>query len=789
MQEEKQILRFQYQLTLNRLFLYLLLLFGWFASNGQGSPCDIIFKGVVYDQASSLPLPNVNVYIQDIQKGEVSNTLGEFEITNLCPGEYHVAVSHIGCQTKEYHIQLSKDTSIQFYLEHSNVFLENVEIHSTRSARNQQTYSSVERQKIEDNSNKNLATLLENELGVSTIKSGSGIAKPVVHGMYGNRLLLINNGVIQGGQQWGNDHSPEIDPLSADKITVVKGTNALEYAGNNLGSVILIEPKPIGRDPHIHGNVNYSFESNGRGHNLHGGIQKYSPIVSWRINGTFRKYGDRKSPSYFLTNTGSEEASGSISLEKSWQEKFFMNLYASTYNSNLGILRGAHIGNLTDLEEAINRDVPFYTNDTFSYAIQAPFQQVNHHLVKLSSSYYFNESRWLELTLSGQQNNRKEFDVRRSGKSDIPALFLEKYTSILDISYSQEGSKYKGKIGTQTIYVNNTNNPNTGILPLIPDYLSWANGLYVIYSKTKNKFTFKAGGRFDYQYQNVAAIEQTPLITIQKYTNHFRNFGSNFGVSYKLGPKQTISANTGFASRSPGINELYSNGLHQGVSGIEIGDKELRPEEAIKTTLSYQLVTSEVFSIQALVYHQLFFNYIFLQPTDETRLTIRGAFPVFRYRQTPASISGLDISTQLVLNNSFLIQANASLLKGTDTDDDIPLVYMPSNNFLTHFIYRHQKEISLSSLRFEQLEIGISHRLVLQQTNLLPNQDFLEAPSTYYLLGIKISSTTYISKQKFRWHIEVDNALNTQYRDYLNRLRYFADDTGISVTAGISYKF
>ena len=142
-----------------------------------------------------------------------------------------------------------------------------------------QAHETVNRQAIEDNTNENLASLLENQTGVHLIKNGTSIAKPVVQGLFGNRLTILNNGVVQSGQQWGNDHSPEIDPYTADKIVVLKGASAIEYGGVTLGSGVLVEPKPIEKEDHIHGQVNYAYESNGRGHNINGRLEQYTCLL------------------------------------------------------------------------------------------------------------------------------------------------------------------------------------------------------------------------------------------------------------------------------------------------------------------------------------------------------------------------------------------------------------------------------------------------------------------------------------------------------------------------------
>ena len=79
--------------------------------------------------------------------------------------------------------------------------------------------------------------------------------------------------------------------------------------------------------------------------------------------------------------------------------------------------------------------------------------------------------------------------------------------------------------------------------------------------------------------------------------------------------------------------------------------------------------------------------------------------------------------------------------------------------------------------------------MVFEQTNILAEQDFVAPPEGYNLVGLKVSSNILTPSYKLRFFIKADNLLNAKYRDYLNRQRYFADDTGISLTFGINFKF
>ena len=757
----------------------------------QGQDCSLSISGNVIDEGTDLPLEFVNIYIQELGTGTTTDGEGYFRMDSICEGHYHLIFSHIGCEAKKLHLDLFRDTIIRYELSHTSTSLGTVVVEGVKDDFNNQASVSINRQTIEDNINENLSGLLENESGVHLIKNGSGISKPVVQGLFGNRLTILNNGIVQSGQQWGNDHSPEIDPFSSDKITVLKGVSAIEYSGGNLGSVILVEPKRIPKEPHLHGHVNYGFTTNGRGHNLNARLGQSTPSIAWRVNGTLKKFGDLKSANYFLNNTGVEEANLSLQLEKTVNENIFLDFYASTFNTRLGVLRGSHIGNLTDLEQALVRDVPFFTENEFSYAIDAPKQQVSHHLAKFKAKYVVNENQILEGVVALQINDRKEFDIRRGDRSDIPALSLLQFSLNTEAKYTQYfDNDWKWKIGSQNILTDNTNNPETDILPLIPDYFSWKSGVFNTLSKKHNNTQFDLGFRYDVEFQNVATFSRSLPREVIRYNRIFQTIGGLLSIKQDLTEAQSIAFNTGYTVRNPAINELYSSGLHQGVSGIEEGDVDLKSEKAFKNTLTYKWQPNTNFTLNILAYHQHFRGYIFLNPQDEVRLTIRGAFPVFRYEQTNANIYGVDLSTQFTLSKSLFGQLNYSYLKGEDTTDNLPLVFMPPNSFFGSLTYRVSKAVKLSNkASIEDSEMELSNRYVFEQENIFESQDFVDPPSAYNLVGVKVSTNIIFPRYKFRFYIKADNVFNIQYRDYLNRQRYFADDVGISVTAGLNFKF
>ena len=184
-----------------------------------------------------------------------------------------------------------------------------------------------------------------------------------------------------------------------------------------------------------------------------------------------------------------------------------------------------------------------------------------------------------------------------------------------------------------------------------------------------------------------------------------------------------------------------------------------------------------------------------MNPENEIRLTIRGAFPVFKYKQTNAQIYGLDVSTRYQFSKSVDLKASYSFIKGDDLENNLPLINMPSNTIQASLRYQIQKPISIGSKerkrpkKLTNTQFEITNRYVFRQNNLLAEQDFTLPPNAYNLIGLRVSTNIQGQKTQLRIFGKVDNLLNVVYRDYLNRQRYFADDLGINVVLGVKLEF
>ncbi|NDG47159.1 MAG: TonB-dependent receptor [Flavobacteriia bacterium] len=229
---------------------------------------------------------------------------------------------------------------------------------------------------------------------------------------------------------------------------------------------------------------------------------------------------------------------------------------------------------------------------------------------------------------------------------------------------------------------------------------------------------------------------------------------------------------------------MYSMGLHQGVSGIEEGSNTLDSEKSAKLTLNTDWYINERVFLQALGYYQYITDYIFLAPQEEFRLTIRGAFPVFKYEQTNARIWGTDFLGSYEISDQLKYTVKYAIVRINDRSTGFGIINTPADNIsnlLRYEAYRND--------RGDSFFLQVAWQYVLRQSRVAEAFDFLEAPEDYSLINLRAGIDFHLDQGIMEFEIYGDNILNTRYRDYLNRLRYYADDLGINFGIRLNWKW
>lgn len=750
------------------------------------TPCNLTLHGRVVDEHDGSPLDFTSVVIPGTAHAATADDQGRFTLEGLCPRSYTLRFSHIGCLPREQRVQLPHADTLVLYLEHHALELADVEVVAKRPDDHVgQSHTTLDRAAMELQDGTGLAGLIGDIPGVQVLRTGPTIGKPMIHGLGGNRVLVLNQGVRQEDQQWGSEHAPNLDPLSSDRITVVKGAAGVQYGADAIGGVVITEPVELPVSPGLRGEVQLQGSSNGRGGGagglLEGGVKGVDGL-GWRVQGSGLLLGDQQSPEYVLSNTGTRDGGGSAAI--GWRTpRQGIQLYYSLYLRELGILRAAHIGNVDDLQRAIATGEPWYTAP-FTHAIEAPRQTVSHQLGKAKAYRFLGGRNRLEATYAFQLDERREYDVRRGGRSDIPALDLHLATHTGEGVFKHFiGERLHGKAGINALYQENLNVPGTGVRPLIPNYRKRNGGVFAVeHLDLGANLELEAGARLEatrlevYKYTLAGGF----ITPVHAYTDHALSFGLNWGIRDSL----RLRANIGTAFRPPQVSELYSEGLHHGTAAIEVGDPGLGSEHAVKASAEL-----EAYALHGRLRLNLsghgsrLGGFIQLQP-DGFQLTIRGAFPVFRYTATDAWIYGLDGEAEWNFLPHWALRPRLSLVRGRDLQAHAWLYQMPADRLANSLIFRIPE-----AGRWHALECSLTATVVFHQSRAPMGIDFMEPPRGYHLLGLSAGVGRSLGHGELRLGLEGSNLLNAAYRDYLDAFRYYADARGTDVSVWVRYSF
>lgn len=779
----------------------LLTLFFGFALGCFGQECAYELRGVVEDEAGD-ELAGATVLLRE-DIGAVTSADGSFRFEGLCPGVYNLLIKFVGYEDITIPARVPASRQVVIKLKSSVHMLHDIVVQGQHSERHgvTQSLSFLSDEELTPIRGKALGEMLQEVPGVNSIVTGPAIFKPVIHGLFGQRILILNNGVRQEGQQWGIEHAPEIDSYVASELEVVKGSESVRYGADAMGGVILVNPMPLHFSPGTGGEINIASASNNRMGAFSGMFEGGVPSLpgwGWRVQGTLKKGGDFHTPEYNLSNTGMTE--GNLSFTTGFRkERKSLEVYLSTFNTRLGILRAAHTGNLNDLQESIERERPWFIRE-FSYDINNPRQAISHHLGKLKTILDISPQTKLQMQYAFQYNQRREFDIRR-GSEDVPSLSLNLFSHLADVVLDREFGSRTESVGINITYRDNDNVRGSGLLP---DYAQFTSGIFFTEKIRRQKWVYELGGRYDYQQLRPVMFDNRVLIT-PAFSFHY--FSATAGASVHPGPAVRLSSNLSFSSRPPHVSELYSQGLHHGAASIEEGlmlrnGEILTGRNNINTETSFKWVNTfqwntETAGIELTAYANALNNYVFLAAA-ETRLTIRGFFPVFQHRQTNAFMGGSDLTVSYRLSESIQYSGRLSLLYATDRSEGNRLPFVPPANTRNSVTWTYgnagkMKSIFVSLISDFTAEQKSAPRTIypeeLSGQSISETFDFMPAPSSYFLLSLRAGFTVPSSNRDFNVSFSVDNLLDTVYRNYMNRLRYFADEPGRNFSIRLRYKF
>lgn len=712
-------------------------------------------KGKVTDASTQQTLPGATIFIPDLKVTAITNNDGEFTIKNLpSKGSYLIEVHYIGYKTATKIVNLSAINTVEFELQPTAIETREVVITgaliSSTSKRNSASSAVLGKDQLLQPAS-NLIDAIAKIPGVSQITTGPSISKPVIRGLGYNRIVTLDDGIKQQGQQWGDEHGIEIDQFKSDRVEVLRGAASLMYGSDALGGVInLLEPStaPEGQ---IKGELVTNYSTNN-------GLTANSLMLTgnengfvWRARGTYKNAYSFKTPTGYFPNSGFNETdlSGMVGLNKSWG---YTHLNVSNFRNNIGFYDPALDANGNFLKEDGD---PFLSSDFKSRSLDYPRQDIRHFKIALNNNFILGNGN-LKADFGYQQNQRRELE-----DGPEPALFFDLKSYNADLKYYlHESNGWQPVFGLSADAGHSENKATDEFL--IPDYDTYGLGVFAYIKKNWENNTLSIGARYDFRKNNGKQLFVEDEEQFAPFENKFSNVSGALGFTHQFNDEWNFKANAGSAFRAPNPAELGSNGVHEGTFRYEIGNPNLSPERSyqVDAALEYE---GKIVSASASIYNNYVHNFIYASNNGETINAEGSDYPVYRYGQVNANLYGAEATLTIHPVPFIHFENTFGYVHAQNNTLNRPLAFIPAGTLRNELRF----EPKIKGTNDAYLSVGINSAFKQSRVD-----EVFETPTSgYTLLNAGIGATFNLGKQPVRLSVSANNLLDQKYYDALSRYK------------------
>ncbi len=677
---------------------------------------------------------------------------------------------------------------------------------ATLNRENPVAIMSINSKAIEQNLESNVMDVLAKIApGMTMVKTGPNISKPFIRGLGYNRVLTLFDGIRQEGQQWGDEHSVEVDAYNLQKAEVIKGPSSLMYGSDAIAGVVSLFPYvPEEKDAKIHAKYVAEYQTNngmiGNGFRISYSAKHFAAALrgSYRLATNYRNNIDN-----WVYNTGFEEKNMSLLLAYN-NTKWSINLNFTLYDNLQGIPDGSRDSLSREFTKQIyegafddvNARPIVGENELSSYRLSPLHQHIQHYRVYSNSKLKMAKGD-LDLLLAFQQNVRREYN--HPTQTEQAGLYLKLNTFNYGLKYNLPSLKrFETTIGLNGMAQNNRS-VNATDFP-IPDYDLFDIGGF-IYSKWKYKRISISGGlrmdlrnlKWDDFYVRTNSSNgfdehvKTPNIAgaqlqFTNFNRVFSGLSSSIGLTYFIRDHVNLKLNLARGYRAPSITELASNGLDPGAHIIYLGNRNFLPEFSIQEDVGITAEYSD-FSASVSLFNNHIQNYIYLnllvdefnKPIVDDQLN-----KTYQYQQASAQLYGTECN--LILHpkswKGLIIENTLAIIYAYNRDSKyidkqlqgeyLPLI--PPIKFTSSI----SKKLNLKSKKLTGFTPKIELDFNASQNRYLALNGTETYTPSYSLIHLGISSDAIaIGKSSLQLNFQINNVLDENYQSNLNRLKYF----------------
>ena len=696
-------------------------------------------EGEVVETQSSTRLNGVTVRIKGLERRVRTDANGRFKFDAVSEGQQTLQFLKVGYQRFEQVIDVNATTPyLKIELETLSFQLQTIRVYGSNRALSQfeeTTDLALDEEELQRRLGMTLANTLADETGISQRMMGRAIARPVIRGLGGDRLLILENGERTGDKSASSaDHAVSIDPTTAEGVEITRGPASLIYGSSTLGGVINVKSNHIPQILPRRLDMHLTFQGESVNSGLTGTTGFTFPMGDFAGNVEWnrRLASDIQTPVGVLENTALSNVnfSGGASLIKPWG---FIGASGSSYRSDYGV-PGSPEGHISGVNIELDKQ-------RYEGQMEYRFNTAILEKIRLQTAY------------TRYQHQEWESNGRLGVEFGLLTYNVSAMAHLLDNAIAGVSWEYRDH-ATDGFYWT----PHTRELALAGFYLNQRNF---------DKLTLQGAIRYDLRRSEPFR----PGAVVRAGTVQRRDFNGFSGAAsgiYHWTDRLSTGATLMKTFRAPGIEELFSDGPHLAVYSYEIGNAELGPENGYGTELFLKYAVDR-FRLNLALFRNQIQNY--LVPTNsgekEWGSGAAGWLWIYQYMGHDVVMDGAEIQIGGEVLPQVHLQLNMSYVNGTIQTNGRPLERVPPLN--GKFVISYTPT---------PLHLYVASRFSGSQTRL----GQFEEPTDGYLV---YDIGSYLN---FSWWqienmvvFEIENLLDTTYREHLSRIKSAMPEPGRNV--------
>jgi iron complex outermembrane receptor protein len=723
------------------------LLSAFVAGSAAGAQGGGPLSGRLTNTLSGDPVSGATVQIDELGRTAVSGADGTFQFDAIPPGAYHLSVRSQGYSSRRTEITVSTAMAapIEIMVDPELHFEEVTTVLGTTRSQFEsfQPTAVLTGQDLTKQLEGSLGATLETQPGVASRSLGPAPARPVIRGLDGDRVQILQDGQRIGDlSSQSGDHGVSVNPAAASRIEVVRGPATLLYGANAVGGLVnvITEDIPTTAIRGTSGRATFDFGSAATDTGAAADIRAGNGTIAFHASGGGRRSEDVATPDGPLDNSHSRAGFGTVGASWTGEKGYVGGSYGyDDTKYGVPVVEGGEI-QLTPRRHSIG--------------VRAGAQGLTGAIDAYRATF----------ALRRYQHDELEGD-------EVGTTFTNDTEELELMTSHRPFGRLKGTVGGWWL---NRAFGASGEEALSPDVDQRSASAFAYEEVTWPHVTFQFGGRIDHtRYAPAGELQR-------QFTTGSGSVGLLVTPPF-ASERLTLAASLARASRNPALEELFYFGPHAGNFAFEVGNPGLRPERALGFDLSTRWRGANA-SGEITYFRNAIQDFVFRRPLSLDGLDDRGA-------EFAARFPGRDLDTAEAEELAIVEYVGAdSVLQGVEAHGDIGLTPRLFAEFGVDYVRASLRETGDPLPRIPPLrgQFGLRYQYNAFQaggsvtSTAAQNRVFSDETATdgYGLLRLFAAYSVSVRDVLHTFTVRLDNATDTLYRNHLSLIKDVAPEMG-----------